>query len=247
MTRLALPVVLTVVVAYSSVLHAGCNHPAHASDCGCNESAPPAYNTNFPGTCRECLNGFAYSVWADYCHTKRYGPAYRIPRSRGCTSCSTVVHGQSVSGSTCDTPATHHSSVVEPIAVSPSPVVAQPSPSNTVVPRPSPPVPSTSYFGEPRKIEKPALPEPNHDESLLEEPKAEIDETALPEAPADDVDTPVAPMPVESDIDAIKRSVDEAVEDALESANGNSRNFADEQRSANYRQPWLKIFRPKNR
>ena len=96
MKRLALPVVLSVVFATTgSPLFGACDgnscRTARAANCGCQEScqpAPPVYhNTEFPGTCRQCKDNFAYSLWADYCQTKRSGPAYRLPRRPSCIQC----------------------------------------------------------------------------------------------------------------------------------------------------------------
>ena len=244
MTRLALPFVLTVVFAYSGFLQAGCNHPAHASDCRCNEAAPCAYNTHFPGTCRDCVNGFAYSLWADYCQTKRHGPAYRIPRHRGClTNCQPAC--RSCGSQACDS--------AVPV-VNPEPAAAaeptEAAASIDIDPQPTPRSPRADYFGAPRHHPIRTYPESplDHDVSV-EQPAAEFDETTMPATIENTLKAPVAPVPVDYDADAIKRSVDEAVDEALEAAGDASEGATDEidDRSANYRQPWLKIFRPRSR
>lgn len=278
MKRLALPVVLSVVFATTgSPLFGACDgngcRTARASNCGCQESyqpAPPVYhNTEFPGTCRECKDNFAFSLWADYCQTKRSGPAYRLPRRPSCIQCGpnlgeacgagcdpghAVVgeHGYAPEGSSHQqvhaypTPAAAKapSSVQSTDAVDANSEAVEPEVVGELPAAPEAPSPrETTYFGAPRSDNSEAV----EDAAATRGAVAEVDESTMPTEPGSASDELPAGQETE---DAIRRSVDDAIERALEAGSGDApsgTNDALDDRSAKHRPSFFRIFRPRNR
>ena len=259
MKRLALPVVLSVVFAMTgSPLFAGCfgnscRQTAQPSDFDCNESfddAAPVYgNTEFPGTCGECKDKFAYSLWADYCQTKRRGPAYRLPRHKSCLQCGPTL-GECASDCAAESGTTDAGDSVtsggnqrvQPYPTGENdhdhaaPIESQPVATELDLrQRPHAPLPPEStYYGAPRS-----------NSSIDSEPgvPAEFDEATMPSDAALD-----APAREETE-DTIKRSVDDAIERALESSGRQAPEPSDIllDRSAKNRPSLFRIFRPRSR
>ncbi|MFC1759468.1 hypothetical protein ACFL2H_11995 [Planctomycetota bacterium] len=272
MKRLALPVVLSVVFATSgSPLFAacgvnGCNAPP-SSDCGCQDSrqiAPPVYhNTQFPGTCRDCKNEFAYSLWADYCQTKRHGPAYRIPRRDGCSPCGPALGGACgtgceaghgiASGNAVEGTVDQHQHVQRyPTAIdadAPSPIrygdTLDVKSNNAEVPHESERFTESESAMPPEPTDYAA---PHSDASSADAPVAEVDETDVPENATFETPSEDRPTGQETE-EGIRRSIDNAIERALESGTNRAPNATNdelEDRSAKHQPSLFRIFRPRN-
>ncbi len=259
MKRLAVPVVLTVVFASTGSLIAacggtGCLHVNQRSDYGCQSAQPTYSNTQFPGTCRDCKNEFAYALWGDYCTTKRRGPAYRLPRYQSSPQCVSSLGHACESGCSTDEGVHSHEQPIQPHPAD-APVPAEPqdptppqdqpastesSPDasaldvqrqNLATPSGSIPPEPPSYYSAPRSKDK-FRPGPNV--------AAEVDEQTMPTGASPNSTGPETE-------EAIKRSIDDAIEKALESNGTPDAQEALDDRSARGRSSFFRLFRLRSR
>ena len=267
MKRLAISVVLTVVVTSSGSLIAACGNGVcqHSATHGnCQHSQPVYHNTEFPGTCRDCKDEYAYSLWADYCNTKHRGPAYKLHRHKSCLHCGPRL-GDSC-GAQC--PCGQHHGHANASVVAPNNDSVQPYPAAGATNNEEP-----TEAGAPDELVPPSEPQATPDQIDAEGEAFAPNSPALlpPEtryfgqprsknvsttdgngiAEFDEETMPDAPVPGALDgfgtEEEIKQSVDEAVEKALESGGEapTPREFDD--RSAKKRSSLFRIFRPRSR
>ncbi|MCA9217536.1 MAG: hypothetical protein KDB27_30920 [Planctomycetales bacterium] len=220
MMRLALPAVLIVVLATSGSLAAECSRPACDGNLqGCH-GVQPACNTNFPGDCCEEKNLFAYSLWSDYCQTKRRGPVCRLQRPISFNNCGPAVSSncnacQSDGVAVPNSAEAHADSLIH---VQPYPATTPENPADLPTPaelRPEPAEIDAPEVGAP-EVGAPEVGAPEVGAQEESESRGAQNSPGIepPELPDLDVNKNDAGSAEESE-EAIRRSVDEAIDHAL--------------------------------